>query len=123
MAKTISMLPVFIGFDSSLSPAVDTGDDYIVGLIMPDVWTPAHVTIQVSTDGAQFHDLFDFELGTSTSASEVKFNVTPGVMVAIDPNTLLMARYIKLRSGTRDEPIKQAATCSFTVITVATIGG
>jgi hypothetical protein len=119
MAKGINSLPAFIGYGSSLSTVVDTGDDLVVGLIIPDVWTSARVSIQVSTDGALFHDLFDFDLGDRTSASEVVFNVTLGVMVAIDPNTLLMARYIKLRSGTRDEPVDQAETCSFGVVTIA----
>jgi len=119
MAKGINTLPAYIGYGSSLSTAIDTGDDLVVGLIMPDVWTAARVSVQVSTDGALFHDLFDFDLGDRTSASEVVFNITPGVMVAIDPNTLLMARYIKLRSGTRDEPVNQTETVSFIVITIA----
>lgn len=115
MAATITSLPAYIGFDDTLSTVVDTGTDYVVGLIMPDVWTDARVSIQVSTDGAQFHDLFDWDMG------ELVFNVTPGVAVAIDPYRLLMARYIKLRSGARDNPIPQQETCMFTVITVDTI--
>jgi hypothetical protein len=121
MAKTISRLNVYIGFNSSMSGSIDAGDDYVVGLVMPDVWTPARVSVQVSMDNIEFHDLFDFDIGDSTSAKEVVFNVTPGVAVAINPNTLLLARYIKLRSGTRDAPIDQEATCMFTLLTVDTI--
>jgi hypothetical protein len=118
MAKTINKLPAYIGFDTSLSTAVDAGSDLVVGLVMPDVWTAARVSVQVSVEGVEFRDLFYFERGESTSAKELVFNVTPGVAVAINPNTLLMARYIKLRSGTRDEPIAQKDTCAFTVLTV-----
>ena len=118
MGTAINVLPVYIGYDASLSDAVDTGGNYVVGLIMPDVWSAARVSIQVSADNVKFCDLFDFDLDNRTSASEVVFNVTPGVMVAIDPNTLLMARYIKLRSGTRHAPVSQAATCMFELITV-----
>src|SRR5258707_655087 len=118
MPKTvINRLPAYIGFDDTLSTVVDTGTDYVVGIIMPDVWTAARVSIQLSTDGAQYYDLFDWNIG------ELIFNVTPGAAVAIDPNRLLMARYLKLRSGTREEPIPQQETCTFTVITVDAISG
>jgi len=115
---TLSTFPIYIGYGTSLSTAVDLGASYVCGLVMPDKWTAARVTIQASTDGALFHDLFDFDIETRTTATEVMFNVVPSAMVAVDPHTLLMARYIKLRSGTRDEPIEQAETCMFTLITV-----
>jgi len=118
MAKIINKLPAYIGWGTSLSTVVDAGSDLVVGLVMPDVWTAARVSVQLSVDNIEFRDLFYFERGESTSAKEVVFNVTPGVAVAIDPNTMLMARYIKLRSGTRDEPVNQEETCAFTVITV-----
>jgi hypothetical protein len=122
MPKTITRLNVYIGFNSSLSGSIDMGDDFLVGLVMPDVWTPARVSIQVSVNNTEFHDLFDFDLETRTTAKEVVFNVPPpGTIVAINPNATMMARYIKLRSGTRDEPIDQAATCMFTLLTVDTI--
>jgi hypothetical protein len=87
---------------------------------MPDVWTPARVSVQISIEGVEFRDLFAVDLETGTSASEVVFNVTPKVVVAVNPNTMLMARFIKLRSGTRDEPVNQQETCAFYVITVDT---
>jgi len=122
MAKTITRLNVYIGYGASLSGSIDCGDGYIVGLVMPDVWTQAQVSIQVSMNNTEFFDLFDFDLETRTTAKEVVFNVPPpGTMVAINPNTLLMAQYIKLRSGTRDAPIDQEKTCMFTLLTVDTV--
>ena len=122
MAKTINRLPVYIGFDASLSDAVDVGDNHVVGIIMPEAWTTAHVSVLVSTDGAQFSDMFSFDdLSGSTSPTEFKFNVIPGTIAAVDPNRMLMGRYIKLRSGSRDAPVPQAETRMFTLITVDTV--
>jgi hypothetical protein len=122
MAMTINSLQAYIGWGTSLSTVIDTGGNYVVGLIMPDNWTNASVSVLVSPDGAAYHDLFDFDLEDRTNAKELVFNITPGVMAAVNPNTLMMARYFKLRSGTRDEPVNQEATCNFTVITVDAIG-
>ena len=105
-----------------MSDAVDAGANHVVGLIMPDAWTTAHVSVLVSTDGASYSDLFSFDdLSGSTSPTEFKFNVIPGAIVAVDPNRMLMGRYIKLRSGTRDAPVPQAETRMFTLITVDTV--
>jgi hypothetical protein len=39
-------------------------------------------------------------------------------MIAINPDTLLMARYLRLRSGTRDDPVPQAEARTFTILTI-----
>jgi hypothetical protein len=117
MAAQIIRLTATINAGQSLSNAVNTGGNYVVGLIMPAAWTNAHVSILISTDNLTFHDLFRFRAGEGTSLGEFKFNVRPGVIVAVDPDSTLMARYIKLRSGTRDEPVPQEAARVFTVIT------
>lgn len=114
----ITIFPVTgtIAAGASMSTVIDNGGMHVVGLIMPDAWTAAHVSVEVSTDGTKFFDLFSVNLKTGSSASEVVFNVTPGVAVSINPNTLMMARYIRLRSGTRDEPVNQEASRAFTVL-------
>jgi len=111
----ITSLPAFIGFGDSLSTVVDTVENYVVGIIMPDAWTDARVSVQVSPDAAQYHDLFDFNLG------ELVFPTTAGAAVAVDYRRFLMARYIKLRSGTREHPVDQEETRAFTIITVDSI--
>jgi hypothetical protein len=70
-----------------------------------------------------FHDLFNVNLKSGTSPSEIVFNVEPGVTVPINPNTVMMARYIKLRSGTRDEPVNQEADRTFTVFVSGQLSG
>jgi hypothetical protein len=101
----------------SLSDTVDCGDNYVVGMIMPPNWTTAHVSVLLSTDNINFSDLFTFD-ADSTSATEYIFNVAPAVMIAINPTTMLPARYLKLRSGKRSHPVPQTAARDFTVMMV-----
>jgi len=117
MAVIINSLPAYIGWGTSLSTVIDTGGNYVVGLIMPEAWTPAHITVMVSPDGATYYDMF-VRAPDRTSSTEFVFGYTPNAMVAVNPNRMLMARYIKLRSGTRAEPINQEMTRAFTVITI-----
>ena len=117
MAAQIYKLTATIPAGQSVSNAINTAGNYVVGLIMPPAWTNAHVSILVSTDNITFNDLFRFQVGVSTSPAEFKFNVTPGAIVSVDAESTFMARYIKLRSGTRDEPVVQQAARAFTVIT------
>jgi len=118
---TINKLTATIGVGQSLSNVIDTGANFVVGLIMPTTWTQARVSVTVSTDSVNWCDLFSFEDRAGTTAVEFQFNVTPGAIVAINPNTMLMVRYIRLRSGTRDAAVPQAAARVFTVITANSV--
>ena len=117
MAAQVYKLTATISAGQSVSNAVNTAGNYVVGLIMPPAWTNAHVSILVSTDNITFNDLFRFDIGAGTSPAEFKFNVRPGAIVSIDSESTLMARYIKLRSGTHDEPVPQEAARVFTLVT------
>lgn len=112
----IGKLVATIAAGQSLSNAVAIGGNFVVGLVMPPAWTPARLTIQVSPDGVAYHDMYTFYDLTSTTPTEFKANVVPGAIIATDPDTMLMAHSIKLRSGTRDEPVAQEAARQFTVI-------
>ena len=105
-----------IAAGESLSNAIDCGTDFAVGILMPTDWTAAHVSVLISIDGINFFDLFHLRANT-TSPIEFKFNVVSNAVLAIDPNAMLMARFIKLRSGERDKPIPQEAARAFTIIT------
>ena len=116
MPRTNVMATILAG--QSLSNTCDFGNNYVVGVIMPTAWTAAHLSALVSLDNVKYFDLFSFDdLAGSTSPTEFKFNVIPGSILAVDPDRLLMGRYIKLRSGTRDVPVPQAAARVFTIIT------
>jgi hypothetical protein len=94
----------------SVSSVLDLGTDYIVGLIMPDEWTPAVVSLLVSPDGDTFHDLLDFYGGAVT------FNVQPNAAVNVDPQRLMLARYLQLRSGSKSDPVRQQKTRNFRTV-------
>jgi hypothetical protein len=115
---TINILTATIGAGQSLSSVVDCSNNFVVGIIMPNEWTSARVSLSVSIDNIAFQDLFTFDEKTGTSATEFLFNVTPGTIVAINPNAMLMARYLKLRSGTRDRFVVQKADRIFGIVTV-----
>ena len=83
----------------------------VVGIIMPQSWTAANVTILGSPFGVNFYDLYDGLPGT-----ELMFNVRPGVMVNINPNRLRCCAAIRLRSGTHNAPIVQAAARTFGIV-------
>ena len=93
-----------------VSDALDLGTEFVVGLIMPNDWTPASVSILVSTDGVDFYDLHEY------NGAEVLFNVEPRAAVNIDPNRLMMARFIKLRSGLKHAPVVQENDRPFKII-------
>lgn len=115
---TITRLTATIGVGQPLSNVVDLGGRFLVGIIMPPAWTTAHVSALVSLDSTNFYDLFSFQAGVSTSPNEFSFNVKPNAIVAVNPDAMLMARYIRLRSGTRDAPVAQAEARAFGIITV-----
>jgi hypothetical protein len=88
------------------------GTDYMVGLIVPDEWTPAVVSVMMSPQGDNYYDLFD------ATGNEIIFNVVPGTIIQINPEILLPAAYLRLRSGTRDKPVPQQGTRRFNMIGV-----
>lgn len=95
----------------SYSAVVSLGGAYVVGLITPDGWTPAVVTVMVSAEGDNYWDLFDGKGG------EFVFNITPGTMINVDPNLLMMAAHLRLRSGRRDAEVPQEHTRRFYLVT------
>jgi hypothetical protein len=105
-------LPLIIPARASLSEILSLeGVTAVVGIIMPQAWTSANVTILGSPFGVNFYDLHDGLPGT-----ELFFNVKPGVMVNINPNRLRCCAAIRLRSGIHDAPIAQAAARTFGIV-------
>ena len=105
-------VPLIIPARESMSEILSLeGVTAVVGIIMPQSWTAANVTILGSPFGANFYDLHDGLPGT-----ELMFNVRPGVMVNINPNRLRCCAAIRLRSGTHNVPIVQAALRTFGIV-------
>src|SRR3954471_9079841 len=114
---TPTVLPLAMG-TSGLSAALDiTVVSAVVAVIMPDDWSPATVTLQGSADGTTFFNIYDGIVG-----AELVFNVKPRTLVAVNPNRLRGCKAIKLRSGTHDAQVPQAAPRTFGVIVEAAAG-
>jgi hypothetical protein len=95
----------------SLSSAVDLTAATPVAIYVPSTWQSAIVTFQMG-DGQFFGDLFD------RMAREVSVNVEAGTVVQINPDNSLGALFLKLRSGSRSNPIVQSVQQDFKVFIV-----
>ena len=102
-----------IAAGESESDVLDVGTDVVVGLVVPNEWSSASVSVLVSPDGISFLDLYDGK------GNEVTFNAEPGAAISVDPDRFLMARCLKFRSGTRGAPVVQKQRCKFRVVGVA----
>jgi hypothetical protein len=93
----------------TLSDAVDcTGGDPVF-LAMPDQWTPAPISFQISNDGTHFYDLVD------NNGNELLFNHTPGGGQPFVSRYAKHIASIKIRSGSKGHPVPQAADAVFKV--------
>ncbi|MCA1452149.1 hypothetical protein I6F35_02830 [Bradyrhizobium sp. BRP22] len=95
----------------SLSDGLDCTSGTIVRFTMPAEWTPANLTFQISSDGNGYNDLVD------VSGKAITLVVVPGSAVVIASLTeyLKAVAFLKLRSGTREYPVAQAARREFAV--------
>lgn len=109
---TPTILSLWFGGATGISNVLDLSTaTAVVGIIMPDDWTPAVVTIEGSADGTTFHELFD-----GTAGTVLQFNARPGTMVALNPNRLRCCKAVRLRSGTKDAVVPQGVAREFFVI-------
>jgi hypothetical protein len=112
MAAALPSVSVTISQGQSLSDIADLSAGNLVAVIAPDQWEyAAGLTFQVSNDGMNFNDLFlqGYEL--------ITLPITPGVANVVSVNfDLGWVPYLKLRSGTRQNPVPQSADRIFTLI-------
>jgi len=88
----------------SISDAIDITSSQgksISGVIIPDEWTPALLSFQLSQDGTTYKDLY------SVNGFELSLNITPGTRLVFDTTWSLAAGYVRFRSGSRHYPIIQ----------------
>jgi hypothetical protein len=92
----------------SLSDAADCSAGNIVRLTVPQEFTPANLTFQVSSDGVGFNDLFDARGG------EVTVVAKPNTSILISEAWGRSINFVKFRSGSRDHPVMQSRDdCKF----------
>ena len=90
-----------------------------VRIVMPDAWTSASLSFQISGDGGvTYQDLFHAVQTAQGSWTTYEVTLSP-----IVPNTSLLlpsvganVGWLKLRSGTRSQPVNQAADRTFTLV-------
>ena len=94
-----------------LSDGLDCTAGEIVRLTMPAQWTGANLSFQISSDGYGYNDLHTID------GREIVIPVVPGSAVVVAPlsDYLRAVAFLKVRSGTRDFPVIQAAQRDFAV--------
>jgi hypothetical protein len=98
----------------ALSNGIDCSAGQLVRVTMPEGWSRAPLTFQISTDGTFYNDLFGLD-GYEVTLS----NVEPGSAVVVPHGIGIAVGWLKVRSGTRDNPVPQSAARLFAVALVA----
>jgi hypothetical protein len=97
-----------IAHGESLSDAADCSAGNIVRITVPQEFTPANLTFQVSSDGNLFNDLFD------SKGAEVTVVAKPNTSILISEAWGRSINFVKFRSGSRDHPVVQSRDeCKF----------
>jgi len=102
-----------IAAGESLSDAVDCTGGCLARITMPPSWTRAPLTFEFSTDGVFFNPMFGidgFEVTIQT--------IAPGSGVIIPSDIGRAIGFLKVRSGTRGNPIPQESARAFAVAIV-----
>ena len=77
---------------------------------MPQEFTPANLTFQVSSNGDLYNDLF------SSNGTEVTLVAKPNTGIVVPEAWTKSINFIKFRSGSRDHPVKQTKDdCKFAI--------
>jgi len=95
----------------SLSAAVGLGENALHGILMPAVWTPANLTIQVSLDGVNYFELFD------AFGNEITVIADAGRYVQLDPVVWRAVNSLIIRSGIQLQPVAQVSATALILMT------
>jgi hypothetical protein len=98
-----------IAMGESLSDGVDCSGGEIVRITVPQEFTEANLTFQVSSDGNLYNDLYD------AKGKEITVDAKPDVGIVIIEPWRHAIGFIKLRSGTRAHAVKQKEACKFAI--------
>jgi hypothetical protein len=102
----------------SLSDPVNCGGLWLLRTVMPDAWTKAPLTFQVSVDGVDYNDLYRMQdaVGSYVGYEVVVPDVAAGAVFTSPSGIGGPVNWIKLRSGTRNIPVAQAADRAFRLV-------
>ena len=95
----------------SLSDGADCSAGDIIRVTVPQEFTEANLTFQVSSDGNLYNDLYD------ARGNEVTLVAKPDTSIVIKDEIWGRAiNFIKIRSGTRSHPVDQTKDdCKFAI--------
>jgi hypothetical protein len=116
MALTVLTLEIVP--HQALSNALDCRAGKIVRIGMPNDWTAAPLTFQVSPDGVIYLDLYHAQV---TTGAFVPFEVViptviPNSILYLPPDTGFSVGWLKVRSGTSTHPVNQQGHRKFTFV-------
>jgi hypothetical protein len=109
----VAQISAVIPAGQSLSSAIDlTAAGTLVRIYMPDDWTEALITMEVSADNiVPYRPMFRVD------GSQVSLVVVPGGTSLLLPDFIGRGlAFFKLRSGTQAQPVNQTAARTFTLI-------
>lgn len=108
MPLTIIDGPI-IAAGESLSDGADCSSGSIVRITVPQEFTSANLTFQVSSDGNLYNDLFN------ARGDEITVVAEPNTGIVVSEMWTRSVAFIKFRSGSRDHPVEQKVDCRFAV--------
>jgi hypothetical protein len=108
MALTIVDGPT-IAAGESLSDGADCSAGTIVRITVPQEYTAANMTFQVSSDGNLYNDLH------TADGEEVTIAARPDTGIVVAEAWTKSINFIKFRSGTRNHPVEQKQDCKFAI--------
>lgn len=98
-----------IAAGESLSDGADCSAGDIVRITVPQEYTSAPLSFQVSSDGNGYNDLH------LSSGQEVTMTAKADTGIIVHEVWARSINFIKFRSGTRDAPVPQAVDCKFAI--------
>lgn len=98
-----------IGAGESLSDGADCSAGTIVRITVPQEFTSANLTFQVSSDGNFYNDLH------TANGEAVTITARPDTGIVVAEVWTRSINFIKFRSGTRSHPVAQKEACKFAI--------
>jgi hypothetical protein len=113
MAASPTVTPAVIPAGQALTPYIPLVPKTLVGILVPNGWTAANLSLQASVDGGATM----FEFGNAAGLFAITVPGTTGEYIGLDPNIFRGVTGIIIRSGTAASPVNQVSQATLQVIT------
>ena len=113
----LTVLPLEIRPNQSLSNALDCRAGKIMRIGMPDDWTAAPLTFQVSPDGVNYLDLYHAQVTTGAFVpyEAIVLTVVPNSILSLPPTLVLAldgSRFVPAPGRRLSIKLRPASSCS-----------